>query len=134
MIPDTQVKIIDANVILRYLLNDDEEQFKIVKSFFDEVKTGKAKALIFESVIFETVYVLLKVYKIPKREIIDTMKNLFSFKGIRNKDTELFIKALDCYDMYNDLSLIDCFICVKSKKLKIDILSFDKKLNQKCNK
>ena len=31
---DTQVKIIDANVILRYLLNDDEEQFKIVKSKF----------------------------------------------------------------------------------------------------
>ena len=127
MMPDTQVKIIDANVILRYLLNDDEEQFKIVKSFFDEVKTGKAKALIFESVIFETFYVLLKVYKIPKREIVDTMKNLLSFNGMRNKDTEFFIKALDCYDMYNDLSLMDCFICVKFKKLKIDIFSFDKK-------
>ena len=62
------------------------------------------------------------------------MKNLLSFKGMRNKDPEFFIKALDCYDMYNDLSLIDCFMCVKSKKLKIDIFSFDKKLNQKCNK
>jgi hypothetical protein len=30
--------------------------------------------------------------------------------------------------------LLDCFICVRSKKLKLGIFSFDKKLNQKCNK
>ena len=127
------IKIVDANVILRYLLNDNEEQFKIVKSFFDNVKTGKMRAVILESIIFETVYVLLKVYKIPKKEIVDTLKDLLSFKGIVNKDAGRLIDALGYYNMHNDLSLLDCFICVKSKELKIDILSFDKNLNKKCN-
>jgi predicted nucleic-acid-binding protein len=43
-------KIVDANVVSRYLLNDDDAEFKIVKSFFDDVKTGKTKALILGSV------------------------------------------------------------------------------------
>ncbi|MCL4322682.1 MAG: PIN domain-containing protein [Deltaproteobacteria bacterium] len=128
------IKIVDTNVILRYLLNDNEEQFKIVKSFFDNVKTGRMRAVILESVIFETVYVLLKVYKIPKKEIADTLKDLLSFKGVINKDAGRLIDALSYYNIYNDLSLLDCFICVKSKELKIDMLSFDKNLHKKCDR
>jgi len=130
---DKAIKIVDTNVILRYLLNDNEGQFKIAKSFFDNVKTGKTRAVILESVIFETVYVLLKVYKIPGKEITGTLKDLLSFKGIINKDAGCLIEALSYYDIHNDLSLLDCFICVKSKELEIDILSFDKNLNKKCN-
>ncbi|MHB8232026.1 MAG: PIN domain-containing protein [bacterium] len=130
---DKAIKIVDTNVILRYLLNDNEEQFKIVKSFFDNVKTGKTRAVILESVIFETVYVLLKVYKIPRKEIAGTLKDLLSFKGVINKDAGCLMDALGYYGIHNDLSLLDCFICVKSKELEIDIISFDKNLNKKCN-
>lgn len=127
------MKIVDTNAILRYLLNDNDEQFKIVKSFFDDVKTGKMRAVILESVFIETVYVLLKVYKIPKKEIVDILKDLLSFKGIMNKDACQLIDALNYYNICNDLSLLDCFICVKSKELGIAILSFDKNLNRKCS-
>ena len=127
------IKIVDANAILRYLLNDNDEQFRIVRSFFDNVKTGKMRAVILESVFIETVYVLWKVYKIPKKEIVDILKDLLSFKGIMNKDAGQLIDALNYYNIYNDLSLLDCFICVKSKELEIAILSFDKNLNKKCN-
>lgn len=123
-------KIVDANVILRFLLHDDDEQFTIAKSFFDDVKIGWKGAVILESVLVETVYVLLKVYKVPKKEIAEALKNLLSFKGIANKDKEEFIEALNVYNYGNNLSIVDCLIYVKSKKLKTDILTFDKDLKK----
>jgi predicted nucleic-acid-binding protein len=129
---ETEDKIIDANIILRYLLKDDEGQFKIADSFFVGVKAGKRKAVILESVLMEVFYVLSKVYDIPKSEIINVLKNLLSFKGVKDGSTDSFIHALDCHGSHSCLSLVDCLICIKSKKLKIGILSFDKKLNNNC--
>ena len=40
----------DTNVVLRYLLKDVTEQYAQVEKFFDDVRTGKTKAVMLESV------------------------------------------------------------------------------------
>ena len=48
-------KVIDANVILRFFLKDDEEQFRKTKPFFQKLELAKEEALITDIVFAEVV-------------------------------------------------------------------------------
>lgn len=58
------MKIVDANVVLRYLLNDIEDQAIIATNYLEQQKVD-----IPTEVIAEIVYVLEKVYKINRKKI-----------------------------------------------------------------
>jgi predicted nucleic acid-binding protein len=51
-------RIPDTNAILRYLLKDHELHYKKAHEFFESVKSGNTKIIMFEGVIAECVYVL----------------------------------------------------------------------------
>ena len=57
------IRVVDANVILRFLLADEPAHFDQARAFMAQVKTGEAGAYIPEGVLVECVYVLLKVYQ-----------------------------------------------------------------------
>lgn len=59
-------KIIDANVILRFFLEDNEEKFQRSKAFFRKLEFGEDDALLTEIVFAEVIWVLQKVYSIPR--------------------------------------------------------------------
>ena len=44
-------KLVDANVILRYLLRDDERLFQKASEVLEKVRTGEDKVVILESVL-----------------------------------------------------------------------------------
>ncbi len=52
---EKNTSLIDANVILRYLLRDSEELYAEAEKVFNEVMEGKSKVLILESVVAEVV-------------------------------------------------------------------------------
>lgn len=62
-------KIIDANVILRFFLADDEDKFLKAKEFIKRLEFGEDEALLTEIVFVEIIWVLNKVYNIPRKEI-----------------------------------------------------------------
>jgi len=45
----------DTNVVLRYLLQDVPDQYGRAEKVFEDVRTGKAKAVILESVLVDCV-------------------------------------------------------------------------------
>jgi len=55
------MKIVDANIILRYLLEDHAEYFEKAISI-----VGKNRILLINEVVAEVVYVLEKVYQIDR--------------------------------------------------------------------
>ena len=124
------IKIVDANVILRYLLEDDEKFFEKAESIFDEALNLKVEILLKEVVIAEVVYVLEKFYKVDRKEISQTLKNLITLRGIKTENKNFILKALDIYRGKN-LDFVDCILCAMSEQY--DIETFDKKLN-KCIK
>ena len=71
---DTVKKLIDANVILRYLLKDNEVLFKKASSLLEKVKGGEEAVVIPESVLAECVYVLLRIYKVERRIISEKLQ------------------------------------------------------------
>lgn len=130
---DIVKKLIDANLILRYLLKDDETLFE--KAFFilEKVKTGDEKVIIVESVLTECVYVLAKVYKVNKPIISEKLRDLFCYKGIANSDKKDLIDAIILFGQTN-LSIVDCIICAKSKNHNMPLITFDEGLKNICNK
>jgi len=78
----TNITVLDTNVILRYLLNDHPEHFALAQAFMLDVISGKITVYIPDSALAECVYVLLKVYKVPKPQVCETLTGLVNYAGI----------------------------------------------------
>lgn len=120
-------KIIDTNLIIRYLINDQPDHYKIARDFFDLVKLGKIKAILEQTVFTEVVFVLTKIYEIPKDKIRDSLTGLLEYKGVYNNEKEVLLESLSIYTRTN-LHIVDCIIIAKAKLYSIEIQSFDQEL------
>ena len=120
-------KIIDTNLIVRYLVNDQPVHYKIARDFFDLVKFGKIKAILEQAVFTETVFVLSKIYEIPKEKISEALTGLLEYKGIYNHEKEVLLEALLIYTQTN-LHIVDCILVAKAKLHDMGIQSFDQEL------
>jgi len=117
-------KLIDANVVLRYLLQDDDVLFKKASSLLERVKVGEEAIIISESVLAECVYVLLKVYKIEKQIISEKLRDLFAYKGIVNPDKKDLVDSITLFGQ-TQLSIVDCIVCSKSINNGLSLFTFD---------
>ncbi len=120
--------LIDANVILRYLLNDHPQLSQQAAQIIDNQSVSAPI-----EVICEVVYVLYKVYQIPKKEIQQQISSLLDENLITVDKPEVVQYALlsfanDNIDIVDAILLAYCVIENKS------VLTFDKKLNQCLDK
>ena len=85
---------IDTNVLLRYLLEDDAEQFgKAVKLI-----SGRQTVLITDVVLVETIWTLRgKKYQLKKPELVTVIQSLFQEPNIRFEDGQAVWLALTDY-------------------------------------
>ena len=118
------MKLIDANVILRFLLNDVEPQSRVAK---EAIAKG---AFTVPEVIAEVLYVLTTVYKEP-RENVGRILNLF-IDNISVSDKSIIKEALSQY-ANTSLDYVDCVLFARAKVLGEDVLSFDAKLRKKTD-
>ena len=118
------MKIIDANVVLRYLLKDNQPLFEKSVQIIDS-----NKIFLTHVIIAEIVYVLEKVYKIPRKEIQKTLSDLFSRTSIIIIDKQLILLALKDYVKYN-LDFADAILLSYNQMKNYVVITFDKKLNK----
>ena len=120
-------RLIDTNLIIRYLVNDNPDQYIIARDFFDLVKLGRIKAYLEQTVFTETIFVLSSIYNVPKERICSTLYDLLIYKGIYNPEKEVLLKSLAIYSETN-LHIVDCIIAAKAKLHELEIQSFDQAL------
>ena len=124
MKPPAKVYLIDTNVILRYLMADHEKFSPKAKAFMVKVSQEKTKAEIPAVVIVECVYVMEKFYRIPKREIADTLSRILNFSGIVNPDKSEILEALLKYEVSN-ADIVDGLLAASSAPDRV-VVSFGK--------
>lgn len=122
--------IVDTNFIIRYLLADNKDQYKIACEFFKEVKAGRVKAIIKELVIAEVVFVLSSNYKVPRDRIAQSLCQFLPYKGIIMEDKEVVIQALGIYATNTNLHIVDAILASHAQSSKNQLLTFDKKLKK----
>ena len=114
--------LVDANVILRYLINDDEDM--AIESEM-VIKNG---ACTLPEVLAEVVYVLRSVYKVERKEIAD--KLLEVLEDIEIEHHNVMIRAIEIFSNTN-LDFVDCVLIAYHEVEGMEIFSFDKKLNNR---
>lgn len=118
------MKIIDANVILRYLLNDVEE---LAEQAGEIIENSTVQVL--NEVLAEVVYVLEGVYELDRNEISAVLLKFIELENVVIEDKLVVIEALKKYSEIK-LDFVDCLLYAYSKKEKVGIFTFDKKLNK----
>lgn len=116
------MKIVDANFILRYLLNDIEDQ---AKEAFSILSSSSISLL--NEVIAEIVYVLEKVYKVDRNRICNELKDLIESDNIQVDHIDVMNYALNIFSK-SRLDFIDSLLCAYAKISNATIYTFDKKL------
>lgn len=117
------MELLDANFILRYLLRDNEEHFLVVRDVIEN-----KKVTIPDFILAETVYVLEKVYKVPRLEISSALMDLLGYTNIHANRKDVLIRSLDVYSSLN-LDFADALLiayCQTTKDGKLH--TFDKKI------
>ena len=119
------MRLIDTNVILRYILEDNDEMLAEAEKIIDE------GAYALPEVIAEVVYVLTKVYEIDKADVCSTLRDLMDDIDIAGSDkaNEAMLEAISVYDQ-RSLDFVDCILIGRNHILGDEVFSFDKKLNK----
>lgn len=115
----------DTNIFLRFLTGEPPELADKVSNFFDKVESGKYKLYVCDMVVSELVYVLEKIFELPKKEISEKVKALMLKKNIIMENKLVIFRALDSYRELN-VNFVDSYIyshCYKNKVNKV--FSFD---------
>ena len=107
---------IDTNVLVRFLVRDDEAQFEKARKLIKrEVAAGRC-VFVSHLVLLETEWVLRSRYGLPKELIIATISGLLDATDVRFEDEPAIEEALFIWkDTTADFA--DCLIGAKNRRL-----------------
>jgi predicted nucleic acid-binding protein len=119
------LSFLDTNVFLRHLLQDDPDQSPRASAFLKCIEEGSIKVRTSDTVIFETVFTLQKVYRRPKAAIRDTLLPLLELPGIVLPSKRRYRKVFSLY-VDGNLPFADAYHAVLMEQLHLtEIVTFD---------
>jgi len=116
--------IFDTNVILRYILQDNQEMVERV-----EEQLSSDVCFIPVEVIAEIVYVLSKVYSVQRKVIVKVVMDITDTENITVAQTDVVRHALSVYAS-TVLDFVDCLLIGYAKEKQYTVFTFDKKLQK----
>ena len=107
---------IDTNVLVRFLVRDDEVQFEKAKRLIKrEVSIGR-RVFVNQLVLMETEWVLRSRYAVSKKDIIESFSKLLETDDVQFEDEPAIEEALYLWkDATADFA--DCLIGAKNRRL-----------------
>lgn len=115
---------VDTNVIVRFLTQDDEQQYKKAYEIFKS-----QEIFIPDTVILETEWVLRYAYGFEPEDICDAFTNLFGLKSIHLSTPSFIAQAIEWHKQGVDFSdALHLTHCQQYEKL----YTFDKKFSSKA--
>lgn len=120
--------VLDTNVILRLLVQDEENSHFTEQSarLFEKIINGDYKAKITALICAEIIWVLSSFYKIPKKKATLYLERLLQTKNVKVEESTDVSKALAYYKNHN-IKFTDALIL--SAVLENEVLcTFDREL------
>ena len=121
------MKALDTNVLVRFLVKDDERQAKAVYKIFKQAESNVDVFFIPTLVLLETIWVLDSVYEITRKEILDSVDELL-LMPILEFDAQSAIRSFISSARENRADLSDLLIAHYAKYSGCDsVITFDKR-------
>ncbi len=122
------MKILDTNMILRFLLSDNKEMaFKAAEIIENE------DTFFTNEVAAEVVYVLTRVYKINREDISKVLLDFIEIDRVKTEKRGVLSKALSIY-AESHLDFVDCLLCAYNLQYSYEVCTFDVKLGKYLQK
>lgn len=120
------MKLIDANVIIRFLLKDHPIQSPAAKKI---LKNFQENLILSDVAVAEVIWLLTSYYNFSKEQAIEKIYPILSFPNIESNKSVL-IRAFYFYRNFN-IDYIDAYLAAYSEEEKLEgIYSFDKGLDK----
>lgn len=121
------MKALDTNVLIRFLVKDDEQQAKAVYRLFKQAESEAEVFFIPTLVVLEAVWVLDSVYEITRQEILDAIDELL-LMPVLEFDAQSAIRRFILSGRENRTDLSDLLIAHYVKYLGCNsVITFDKR-------
>ncbi len=119
--------IIDTSVLLRFLTSNSLEKKEKFKRLIKDADKEKSILFIPLMVVIELVYVLEKIYKLPKEDVREKVESLEALSVVEVESEDVVLEALRIY-IEEGLKFGDAMILAKSRTSGIKpVYTFDKK-------
>jgi len=107
---------IDTNVLVRFLVRDDEAQFEKARKLIRREVAAERRVFVSQLVLLETEWVLRSRYALPKTEIIAAISGLLDAADVQFEDEPAIEEAVFVWkDSAADLA--DCLIGARNRRL-----------------
>jgi predicted nucleic acid-binding protein len=124
-------RLVDTNLIVRYLVQDHEKHAKAAGKLFDACDRGDVVIVVLPAVLAECVFVLGSFYEHPRGDIASALGRLISSPGVEI-DAAIHLDALDRYRK-TKVHFVDCLIAATAATEDMPVASFDQDFRKFTN-
>ena len=117
-------KLVDTNLIVRYLVQDHEKHAKAAGKLFDACDRGEVVIVVLPTALAECVFVLESFYEHPRGHIGAALGRLIASPGVEISGVEIHLDALHRYQK-TKVHFVDCLIAATSTSEEIPVATFD---------
>lgn len=117
-------RLVDTNLIVRYLVQDHEKHAKAAGRLFDACDRGGVVIVVLPAVLAECVFVLESFYEHSRGDIASALGSLISSPGVEIGDAAIHLDALDRYRK-TKIHFVDCLIAATAATENMPVVSFD---------
>jgi predicted nucleic acid-binding protein len=117
--------LVDANVLLRYLMNDHAEHSPSAKKLVEDAGRGTIALHLPFIAVTETIFTLQRFYGVGREEIAREFLKVLSAPGIKLACPGWILEAVEEYGMRN-ISFGDACLAAEARSENLPIASFDR--------
>ena len=124
------MKALDTNVLVRFLVKDDEEQAKIAFQIFTEAEYKQDVLFVPLLVVLETIWVLQSVYEVSDQDIVAAFSELMQMPVLKF-DSHQVMQDFVATARVDGFDLSDLLMAYSAKNSGCrNILTFDKRASK----
>ena len=117
-------RLVDTNLIVRYLVQDHEKHARAAGKLFDACDRGDIVIVVLPVVLAECVFVLESFYRHPRASIASVLGRLISSPGVEITEVTVHLDALNRYKGAR-VHFVDCLIAASAVDRKLPVSTFD---------
>jgi predicted nucleic acid-binding protein len=121
--------LLDANVLVRFLVQDDPKQSAAATALFEKAERREILLYLEALVVAETVYVLIGRYGRSRTEVVNVLLALIQNAGIETMEEDVVTDALQRFAAFN-VDFSDAWLASRSAHLRRPVASFDRDLDK----
>jgi len=121
--------LLDAHVLVRFLVQDDPKQSAAASALFEKAERREVLLHLDALIVAETVYVLIGRYRRTRAEVVNVLLALIQNTGIATMEAEVVTDALQRFAACN-VDFPNAWLAARSAQLHRPVASFDRDLDK----